>query len=151
MQLGGVLSAVRVRRKVADIQALRAVATTGGASAVAAGRNTTTQLNKLFATTEETPYHLLMFSVVPDAAAGAAAAALHALSRVDLFSVLAGRLLPPLRLACCSAPAGAQRRGRGCSFSAAFPALLIVLVWSLVHNDQLVLLPVAGLGVIGAF
>lgn len=49
----------------------------------------------------------------------------------------------------CSTPAVSQCRGHGYSLSAASLSLLFRLIAS-VHNDQLILLPVAGLCILGA-
>lgn len=89
-------------------------------------------------------------SAVADAATGAAAAAVNTLRH--FFSVLAGALfcLNLTVSARYGAPAGAEFRGHGCSFSAASLSLLFILIRGLIHNDQLVLLPVAGLGITGA-
>lgn len=87
-------------------------------------------------------------SAVADAAAGAAAATVN--SHGHFFSVLAGSLLTLefIVSTCSTAPAGAVCGGSG--FSAASLSLLFFLMRSLVHNDEFVLLPVAGLGVFGA-
>ena len=87
--------------------------------------------------------------VLPNAAARAAAAAVNTLGLGDVFSVLAGSLVwMDLTFSTCSnTPAGAQHWGQGYSFSVASLRLFFILFRSLVHDDELVLLPVAGLGV----
>lgn len=90
-------------------------------------------------------------SAKADAAAGTAAAAVGTLRCEDFFSVLAGSLLclNVTVSTCCTASAGAQCWGHSLSLSTAL-SLFFILVGGLVHDDQLVLLPVAGLGIFGA-
>lgn len=87
-------------------------------------------------------------AVAADAATGAATAAVNALRHEHFLSVLTGSLfcLDLTVSTCCTTP-GCRRHGR--SFSAASLSLLVVLIRSLVHDNQLVLLPVAGLGLFG--
>lgn len=86
----------------------------------------------------------------PDAAA--AASAVKHLRNVRTFTLFAGSFVHlSLTLSIrVTSPTGAGHRGRGSGFSPAPLRLLFILVRCLVHDNKLVLLPVASLGFLGA-
>lgn len=87
------------------------------------------------------------------ATGGASMMAVSALRCVDLVFMLTGSLIC-LGLTgniCCSAPTRAQRRRPGSDPAAALLCPLLFLTRGLVHNDELVLLPVSGFDIFRAF